>query len=151
MFQSQLIERQQQSGEDIGEQSTQKFQDDVFLDVIGGIDKKGRALGLGSHAAVLKESLKDSSYRDATMSEEISILNGQVQTLTAELQQKNIVQENITRKLDRYEQMFKRLMRDKNIKALLDAPEEEADAPEEEADYCNEEMGEAEMNDSLFH
>lgn len=93
MFQSQLTEIQLHSGEGIGEQSTQKFDDDIFLRDVGGISKKGHVFGVGSHAAIVKESLKDSRYKDATPSEEVSILNDKVQTLAVELQQKNIEQE----------------------------------------------------------
>lgn len=143
MFQSQLTERQLQSGDVTGEQSAQMFDNDVFLEVVGGISKKGRILGVGSHAYDVKESLKDSRYKDATSSEEVSILKDKVQTLTVELQElreKNIEQENIKRKVDRYEQMFERLMRNKNLKALLDAPEEDDG-------YYNEEIAEARMDE----
>lgn len=74
-------------------QSTQKLHDELFLQANGGISKKGR----------VKESSKDSRYKNTTPSEEVSILNDKVQTLKIKLQQKNIEQENIKRKVDRYE------------------------------------------------
>lgn len=141
MYQAQ-IERQSQCGEGSSEQSTKKSDDNIFLEVVGGINKKGRIFGLGSQAATVRASMKDSIPTDAASSEEVAMLKDKVQALTTELQQlqqKNLEQESIKEKVDRYERMFERLMVDKNLKALLVEPEGEAD-------NYNAEMGEDEMD-----
>ncbi|XP_058751562.1 uncharacterized protein LOC131624640 [Vicia villosa] len=54
MYQTQIFEKNSQSGGGSNEQSTQQSDNDVYMNVVGAINKKGRIFGLGSLAANVK-------------------------------------------------------------------------------------------------
>lgn len=139
MYLTQIAERHLENGEEGNSQeSTQISDNNIFLEVVGGINKKGRIFGVGSQAATFKASTKDSTSTYSTSSEEVHTLKDKVEALTTELQKKTLEHENMKKQMDQYGWMFKRLMLDKNLKALL--------VPEEEADNCTEDMDEHDLD-----
>ncbi|XP_058733399.1 uncharacterized protein LOC131605009 [Vicia villosa] len=54
MYQTQILEKNSQSGGGNNEQSIQQSDNDVYMNAVGGINKKGRIFGLGSVAANVK-------------------------------------------------------------------------------------------------
>lgn len=144
MYETQLSERQSHSGEGSSQQSTQQSDNNIYLEVVGGINKKGRILGLGSQAATIKAASKASPSisTDSVSSEEVAAMQAKIQELTAELQQKNLEQEMIKQKMEQWERRFERLMLDNNLKTSLQ--------PEGEDDNENEEMGEDDMDNGTL-
>ncbi|KAJ1405244.1 putative transposase, Ptta/En/Spm, plant [Sesbania bispinosa] len=106
MYQSQIAKSQSQSGEG----SNQQYANNIYLEIVGGINKKGRIFGLGSQATTLKNSSTSHSIStDGASSGEVVAMNAKIDALTAELQQKNLeqekmnlVQEKIKQKMDQW-------------------------------------------------
>ncbi|KAJ1411558.1 putative transposase, Ptta/En/Spm, plant [Sesbania bispinosa] len=85
MYQSQIAESQSQSGEGISQQSANS----IYLEIVGGINKKGRIFGLGSQATTLKNSSTSHSISiDGTSSGEVAAMKAKIDALTAKLQQR---------------------------------------------------------------
>ncbi|XP_050899362.1 uncharacterized protein LOC127106114 [Lathyrus oleraceus] len=76
LFQVQKSEAQIQSGEGSSHESTLELYNDIYMEVagginkkgriFGGINKKGRIFGLGSQVVAIKSSGKNSISNDAT-------------------------------------------------------------------------------------
>lgn len=88
-------EAQIQSGEGSSHESTLELDDNIYMEVVGGINKKGCIFGFGSQASAIKSSGKNSISNDATSSEEVTALKDKVQALTDQLQQQTLEQESI--------------------------------------------------------
>ncbi|KAJ1381978.1 hypothetical protein SESBI_44633 [Sesbania bispinosa] len=144
MYQSQIVERQSQNGEG----SSQQFANSIYLEIVGGINKKGRIFGLGSQATTLKNSSTSHSIcTDGASSGEVAAMKAKIDALTVELQQKNLEQEKMNleqeklkQKMDQWEKKFERLMLQNNLPVL--PPE-----PARENVNANEDFGDDKMND----
>ncbi|KAJ1415044.1 Transposase-associated domain [Sesbania bispinosa] len=143
MYQSQIVEKQSQSGEGSSQQSANS----IYLEIVGGINKKERIFGLGSQATTLKNSSTSQSIStDGASSGEVATMKAKIDALTAELQQKNleqekmnVEQEKLKQKMDQWEQKFERLMLQNNVPVLPPEPAgENVDA--------NEDFGDDEIN-----
>ncbi|KAJ1389672.1 putative transposase, Ptta/En/Spm, plant [Sesbania bispinosa] len=95
---NELRERQSQSGEGSSQHSTQQS-DNIYLEIVGGINKEGHIFGLGSQAVVVKDSSTSHSIsNDGSSSREIVAMKTKIDALTIELQQKTLEQEMIKQK-----------------------------------------------------
>ncbi|XP_058772808.1 uncharacterized protein LOC131646885 [Vicia villosa] len=139
MYQTQMFEKNSQSGEGSSEQSTQQSDNNIYMEVVGGINKKGRIFGLGSQAATIKESLKSSFIPSDVSSDKVASMEAKIEALTAELEQKNLEQEMLRQKMEHWERMFERFMPNINQNSPLE-PELEG-----EGDNENIEMGDGEL------
>ncbi|CAJ2679143.1 unnamed protein product [Trifolium pratense] len=107
-YQTKLFERNSQ----IGEGSNQQSDDSIYMEVVGGINKKGHIFGLGSQAATIKESLKfsPSISTDVVQSDKVVAMEAKIEALTVELEQKNLEQETLKQKIEHWEQIFGRFV-----------------------------------------
>ncbi|KAJ1404631.1 putative transposase, Ptta/En/Spm, plant [Sesbania bispinosa] len=97
MYQSQIAESQSHSREGSSQQSANS----IYLEIVGGINKKGRIFGLGSQATTLKNSSTSHSIStDGASSREVVAMKAKIDALIPELQQKNLEQEKIKQKMD---------------------------------------------------
>ncbi|XP_045826904.1 uncharacterized protein LOC123918802 [Trifolium pratense] len=87
-YQTKLFERNSQ----IGEGSNQQSDDSIYMEVVGGINKKGHIFGLGSQASTIKESLKfsPSISTDVVQPDKVAAMEAKIEALTVELEQKNL-------------------------------------------------------------
>ncbi|KAJ1386438.1 hypothetical protein SESBI_40801 [Sesbania bispinosa] len=86
MYQSQVVERQSQSGEGSSQQSANS----IYLEIVGGINKKGHIFGLSQVAIVKDSSTSHSISTDGASSGEVATMKAKIDALTAELEQKNL-------------------------------------------------------------
>ncbi|XP_045789490.1 uncharacterized protein LOC123884438 [Trifolium pratense] len=107
-YQTKLFERNSQ----IGEGSNQQSDDSIYMEVVGGINKKGHIFGLGSQAATIKESLKfsPSISTDVVQSDKVAAMEAKIEALTVELEQKNLEQETLKQKMEHWDQIFGRFV-----------------------------------------
>ncbi|XP_045804064.1 uncharacterized protein LOC123897458 [Trifolium pratense] len=107
-YQTKLFERNSQ----IGEGSNQQSDDSIYMEVVGGINKKGHIFGLGSQVATIKESLKfsPSISTDVGQSDKVAAMEAKIEALTVELEQKNLEQETLKQKMEHWEQIFGRFV-----------------------------------------
>ncbi|XP_039686948.1 uncharacterized protein [Medicago truncatula] len=108
MFQTQMFEKHSQSGEISSQQPTEEIDNDIYMEIVGGINKKGRIFGLGSQVVVVKESLRPSPSisTDVASSEKVAAMEAKIEALTAELEKKIFEQETLKQKMERLEQMI---------------------------------------------
>ncbi|KEH16652.1 hypothetical protein MTR_0125s0060 [Medicago truncatula] len=108
MFQTQMFEKHSQSGEISSQQPTEEIYNDIYMEIVGGINKKGRIFGLGSQVVVVKESLRPSPSisTDVASSEKVAAMEAKIEALTAELEKKIFEQETLKQKMERLEQMI---------------------------------------------
>jgi hypothetical protein len=108
MYQTQTFEKHSQSGEISSQQPTEEIDNDIYMEIVGGINKKRRMFGLGSQAVVVKESLRPSPSisTDVASSKKVASMEAKIEALTAELEKKNLEQEMLKLKMERLEQMI---------------------------------------------
>ena len=106
MYQTQMFEKRSQSGEISSQQPTEEIDNDIYMEIIGSINKKGHIFGLGSQVVVVKESLRPlpSISTDVASSEKVAAMEAKFEALTAELEKKNLEQETLKQKMERLEQ-----------------------------------------------
>ncbi|XP_039682842.1 uncharacterized protein [Medicago truncatula] len=126
MYQTQMFEKHSQSGEISSQQPTEEIHNDIYMEIVGGINKKGHIFGLGSQAVVVKESLRPSRSisTDVPSSKEVAAMEAKIEALTAELEKKNLEQETLKQKMERLEQMIGNIVPNMNTSIM---PEGEGD------------------------
>ncbi|WJX13024.1 hypothetical protein P8452_03466 [Trifolium repens] len=79
-YQTKLFERDSQRDEG----SSQQSDDSIYMEVVGGINKKGLIFGLGSQAAAIKESLKfsPSISTDVVQPDKVAAMEAKIEELT---------------------------------------------------------------------
>ncbi|KAK2369900.1 hypothetical protein QL285_082998 [Trifolium repens] len=107
-YQTKLFERDSQRDEG----SSQQSDDSIYMEVVGGINKKGLIFGLGSQAAAIKESLKflPSISTDVVRPDKVAAMEAKIEALTIELEQKNLEQETLKQKMEHWERIFGRFV-----------------------------------------
>ena len=133
MYQTQTFEKHSQNGEISSQQPTKEIDNDIYMEIVGGINKKGRIFGLGSQAVVVKESLRPSPSISTNVdsSEKVAAMEAKIDALTAELEKKNLEQETLKLKMERLEQMIGNIIPNMNTSIQ---PEGEGDNGNNEID-----------------
>ncbi|AES65081.2 hypothetical protein MtrunA17_Chr2g0295031 [Medicago truncatula] len=108
MYKTQMFEKQSQSGEIISQQPTKEIDNGIYMEIVGGINKKENILKLGSQVVVFKESLRPSPSisTDVVSSEKVAVMGAKIEALTVELKKKNLEQETLRQKMERLKQII---------------------------------------------
>lgn len=106
--------------------------------------------GLGSQAATVRASTKNTISNDTTSSQKFAALKDKVQALTNELRQNNLEQESIKQKVNQWDGCFKSLCFIKIWEVFYLKVTDDGIGNEGEDD-SNNEMGEDYMNDDFFY
>ena len=133
MYRTQMFEKHTQSGEISSQQPTEEIDNDIYMEIVGGINKKGHIFGLGSQAVVVKESLRPSPSisTDVASLEKVAAMEAKIEALTAELEKKNVEQETLKQKMEHLEQMIRNIVPNMNTSIQ---PEGEGDNGNNEID-----------------
>ena len=110
-YEKRIAEREPESGEG---SNSQQSDNNIFLDVVGGPNKKGRIYGLGSQAVSIVASSSKSSFVpvEGVTPEEVTTMKATIQALKDQIQQKDQKWQELQDELQQKDQKWQESLQD---------------------------------------